>query len=339
MKTAILYQSQPAPAVGGIVKPMKSGGYRDSGADIAFALYQAKAEIVLPSANPQQDNELDWVFPDTVTGIDQARKLAAECLWLNTVTYPGHPIEAAIRDGIRCIGQLPEDMGRYDDKFFTNQLVEKKYPGYTATQIIVDLNSNFDALDYPAVVKPIRGRGSQGVMMVSCAFECQKIVSEMLISGRYGERFIFEPYLTGREFTVAVLPPSPNDPGTWRALPVVERVNHQRGIAPYNGVVAVMANSFATTPSVELDELRERCQRVAAMLNLRGLTRIDARQDSNGQIRIFDINMKPNMTAAGRRGREDQDSLIMIAARAYGWSFVTLLEQLLQCAWRNSDFD
>lgn len=37
MKIAVLYQSQEPPPVNGIRKPMKDGGYRDSGADLRFA--------------------------------------------------------------------------------------------------------------------------------------------------------------------------------------------------------------------------------------------------------------------------------------------------------------
>lgn len=38
IKVAIIYQIQTPPARNGIVKPMKPGGYADSGADIGFPL-------------------------------------------------------------------------------------------------------------------------------------------------------------------------------------------------------------------------------------------------------------------------------------------------------------
>ena len=43
--------------------------------------------------------------------------------------------------------------------------------------------------------------------------------------------------------------------------------------------------------------------------------RIDCRADRDGEYRIFDLNMKPNVTGVGRPGRADQDSLSLIAAR------------------------
>ena len=44
-----------------------------------------------------------------------------------------------------------------------------------------------------------------------------------------------------------------------------------------------------------------------------------------GPFKLFDLNMKPNMTGPGRPGRDDQDSLVCMAAAAHGWSFQDLL--------------
>ena len=46
--------------------------------------------------------------------------------------------------------------------------------------------------------------------------------------------------------------------------------------------------------------------------------------------------MKPNMTGAGRPGRDDQDSLSAIAARGMGWDYADLLMAMLNCAWKAS---
>ena len=78
------------------------------------------------------------------------------------------------------------------------------------------------------------------------------------------------------------------------------RFNHEDGIAPYNGVVAVTANS--KVPSEE--ELREesymelcrQCARVAEKLKATAPIRIDARRytdESSSKFALFDVNMKP----------------------------------------------
>ena len=45
VKVAVLYQAQLPPAVGETQKPMKQGGYKDSGADIAFTLQLLKLAV------------------------------------------------------------------------------------------------------------------------------------------------------------------------------------------------------------------------------------------------------------------------------------------------------
>ena len=46
--------------------------------------------------------------------------------------------------------------------------------------------------------------------------------------------------------------------------------------------------------------------------------------------------MKPNMTGAGRAGREAEDSLTAIAARAIGWRYLDLLLNMTRQAWPSS---
>ena len=46
--TAILYQSKLPPIKDGVQKPMKLGGYSDSGADIACELKKNGVRIVTP---------------------------------------------------------------------------------------------------------------------------------------------------------------------------------------------------------------------------------------------------------------------------------------------------
>jgi len=80
--------------------------------------------------------------------------------------------------------------------------------------------------------------------------------------------------------------------------------------------------------------LLEACVEAAQAVGALAPIRIDCRQDGHGAYRLFDLNAKPNMTGAGRPGRDDQDSLSAIAARAIGWDYPTLLGAMAACAWR-----
>ena len=120
-------------------------------------------------------------------------------------------------------------------------------------------------------------------------------------------------------------------PAHW-TLPPVRRFNHQGGIAPYSGVVRVLDNS-AVIPSAErgteLETISAACASAGRLLDTVAPIRIDCRADAGGVFRIFDVNLKPNMTGPGRPGREGQDSLLLIAARDLGWDYGDLLDAVL----------
>ena len=83
-------------------------------------------------------------------------------------------------------------------------------------------------------------------------------------------------------------------------------------------------DSSAVTPeearSSEFREVVDACVAAARMVRARASIRIDPRAYALGRQQLFDLNMKPNMSGAGRPGRDNQDSLYPIAARNAGWT-------------------
>jgi D-alanine-D-alanine ligase len=220
-----------------------------------------------------------------------------------------------------------------------------------APSFLVDkskLNSIEESLEqfgmrFPLVLKPIRGRGSEGVTMVDTLSKLQISANELLQDSKYGDKIIVEQYLSGQEITITVMPIGHykiNEKFTFKkfwALPIVKRFNHINGIAPYNGVVAVVKNSSLLNET-ELKEEKylvamRQCEEAAILVGAKAPIRVDCRE-SNGKFFLFDLNMKPNMTGSGRPGREDQDSLTCIAARGIGWNFTNLLLNMLRQAWK-----
>ena len=149
-----------------------------------------------------------------------------------------------------------------------------------------------EGFSFPAILKPVRGRGSQGVVKVNSLAHLKEVASSLLaerdtveyVGGegkekeyhpppspsvisvpRYGDVLILEEFLDGDELTVTVMPPgeysssilSGRETGKeaekeaggyiqlsmYTSLPPVLRFNHHDGVAPYNGVVAVVQNS------------------------------------------------------------------------------------------------
>lgn len=103
-------------------------------------------------------------------------------------------------------------------------------------------------------------------------------------------------------------------------------------------VVAVTRNSAALTPAEasvpQVAALMDACAKAFEAVGALAPIRIDCRADASGNYKLFDLNAKPNMTGAGRPGRDEQDSLSAIAARASGWSYGDLLEAMLDGAWK-----
>ena len=74
MNIAILYHVKEPPQVGNIRKPMKEGGYSDSGSDLAYELNKNGYNLITPVEN--------WVFGDDDEGITKAINMGADVLWL-----------------------------------------------------------------------------------------------------------------------------------------------------------------------------------------------------------------------------------------------------------------
>jgi D-alanine-D-alanine ligase-like ATP-grasp enzyme len=353
--TAILYQALPPPVIDGLRKDAKPGGYSDGGADIGYALAGMGSRVVTPVPRPDPAVALDWVFPDTDEGIAAALDAGATVLWANTVLFAGHPLEQQL-GRVEIVGQLPAAMQAYDDKFATNAAlgraglpVARSILVSTVAREGVCALADMDAaladgaLDLPMIVKPVRGRGSQGVTLVRDAAQLRDAAIALLTSRAFGDTIMVEEFLEGEEVTVTVMPPaSPTvtgdmSPAHW-ALRPVRRFNQKDGVAPYNGDVAVTANSVAIDEGrladADVAAMIEACVAAARLVDARGAIRIDCRQDAAGVFRLFDLNMKPNMTGPGRPGRDDQDCLSAIAARADGWRYPDLLAAMLSARWR-----
>ncbi len=348
IKVAVLYQAKNPPKKDGIQKPMKPGGYSDSGADIAFELAKNNVEVIKPVKNPNINKDKDWVFPDTKEGIEKALESGANIFWLNTVLYKNHPIEKYFNKNIEFIGQKPKLVDVFDDKIYTNNLLRSNNIPIPKIEIITKENSKNLSLEleFPLVLKPIRGRGSQGVTKIENRNELIENINVFFSENTYGNALYVEQYLNGQEITVTVMPKGNYviDNKTkyfdrpW-CLPPVKRFNHKNGIAPYNGLVAVMENSAVLDDielaSKEMQEVCENCIQSAELIDIKAPIRIDCRANEKGNYFLFDLNLKPNMTGPSRSHRENQDSLTLMSAKKIGWDYFQLLNNMLNQKWKN----
>ncbi|KAF6833775.1 fungal specific transcription factor domain-containing protein [Colletotrichum musicola] len=307
-KVAVLYQAIDPPIINGVRKPMKPGGYRDSGADIAYNLQATKAvDVVCPVSRPSPEKDSDWCFPDTEEGVLHAVEQGATHLWANTILFASHPLQTSqalndIQDTLRVVSQGPLVVEKYDDKELVNNLLRltgdftmpRAWTIHDGPTAIADMKK--EELPFPIVAKPIRGRGSHGVKVCQ---HLNKLTAHAEALFKESPTIMLEEYLAGEEATVTVMPPTAEKSDYW-ALPIVTRFNHQDGIAPYNGVVAVTANSRVVTAEEEKDpaygQIARECERAAKVLGVTAPIRIDVRRfndSKDSRFALFDVNMKP----------------------------------------------
>lgn len=260
--------------------------------------------MITPSPHPDPSQDMGWCYADTEEGILQAVERGATHLWANTILFASHPLQTSsalerYQDSVRIVGQGPLVVERYDDKQYVNDLLRKlgvfTMPKAWAIHDNEDLGTSCKEITYPVVAKPVRGRGSQGVKV---CYNLEELLTHARALLSTSSCIILEEFLEGEEITITVMPPSQSDSEYW-TLPIVTRFNHQQGIAPYNGVVAVTANSRTVAES-ELDptyiQAIEECKQTAQVLGVAAPIRIDARRVKNSNVSkfaLFDVNMKP----------------------------------------------
>lgn len=340
---AVLYQALPPPTVDGVHKPPKVGGYSDSSADIAYGLQQRGVPVLTPHPSPSHKGHLEWCFPDTEAGIKEVIERGVKCLWLNTVLFAGHPVwELASKASLQVIGQKGETWDRFDDKHFTNSLfMHHSLPVPHSVKVRIEGGGVLalpDDLSCPVIVKPVRGRGSFGVTLCKDLSSLDNAFKELKGTGN---EVIVEEYLSGDEITVTVMPPGrytidgrERIISTFWSLPPVKRVGHSDGVLPYSGKIPVVQNSrVITEPDPSLAVIREACEKASALVAAKAPVRIDCRRDGRGVYKLFDFNLKPNITGQGRRGREEADSLVALSARAIEWDYSDLLLNIWANSW------
>ena len=160
-------------------------GYRDSSADIAYCLREAGESVITPTTSPDPTVDTDWCFPDNEAGVLSAIKAGANVLWANTTLHSKHSL-VTLRDkvtvGTKFVGQNPIDTERYEDKAYTNQWLNQGELGgkFPKSWLIAKHEAGrLQEIEVPAVLKPIRGRGSHGVVRVGDKSELMKKAEEL----------------------------------------------------------------------------------------------------------------------------------------------------------------
>jgi D-alanine-D-alanine ligase len=192
-------------------------------------------------------------------------------------------------------------------------------------------------LELPVIVKPLHEGSSKGISTRSLCHSWDEVESEVArLVDRYSEPAIIERFLSGREFTVAIL----GNDGDGRALPIVEL---DFGVLPSGAppLYGFEAKWIWDGPHSPLDlyqcparctpQLQSRIEEIAMaafkLLRCRDWARIDIRCDESDNPHILEVNPLPGVLPD-----PDNNSCYPKAARAAGLSFDEVILAVLRAA-------
>jgi D-alanine-D-alanine ligase len=169
-------------------------------------------------------------------------------------------------------------------------------------------------LGLPVIVKPPSGGSTLGLTLAHDRAELESAVEE---ARRYQDRIMFERYIPGREFTVAILGEEALPVG--EIIPAHELFDYECKYQP-----GLCEEIFPA----DLDEatsarMRELALRVHKVLFMRDFSRVDFILDAQGNPWCLEANALPGMTA---------NSLLPKAAAAAGIPFPELCERMVRIA-------
>lgn len=186
------------------------------------------------------------------------------------------------------------------------------------------IESFFDNNDLTrAILKPARSGSSIGVTEVTSPEQCLAAFKGMLEEG-IDQRFVLEPFATGKEFTLIVLQNEQGDPVA--LLPTeIEITDDSQSLFDYRlkylptRQVAYHMPPRFTDETVE--KIRSQAASIFSTLKLQDVVRIDGWVMEDGHIWFSDINLASGL---------EQNSFFFLQAAYLGWSHTEVLHFILQ---------
>lgn len=274
--------------------------------------------------------DLAWLNTGGVQG-KNAISHAPSMLELSGVPYVGHsPINYALMDHKLSFKRVLRGIGVRTAEFVVWDPVEHG----SARGILPTFRRELAHLGSRWVVKPVTGRASKFIYTVTQESELVEAVEE--VYRHTYNAVLIETYLPGREFAVSGGPRvwykdgvfvKPQQP---RLFSYVERFFEQdemiftsmdqRPIGPKRaGVIARERD-----PAV-IDRLNAICTPVIQKLGLNYLIRMDVREDENGDLRVLEVNPKPDLS----KPMKGTFSLVALGLQEHGITYNDLIISLL----------
>lgn len=199
------------------------------------------------------------------------------------------------------------------DKLLAKELM--RFHGIpTADWTVVTGIDQIEAIELPAVVKPIDCGSSIGISLVDTKYELKAAISE---ASKYSNnsRILIENKIVGREFSVGIL----RD----QVLPAIELIP-KSGFYDYQ-------NKYQKGRTVEIvpaqieenlaEQMKDLAYKTHQMLGMSVCSRTDFLIDQDNNIFVIEVNSLPGMTP---------NSLLPQEAKAIGFEFNELCESIVE---------
>lgn len=184
-------------------------------------------------------------------------------------------------------------------------------PRYELLRDKADCAQLIERLGTPLIVKPVHEGSSIGM---SKAGNLAELEAAWDAAQQYDDQSLVEQWISGAEFTVAIL--------DGRALPAI-RLRTTHTFYDYNAKYLANDTQYicpCELPAEKEQELAELCLRAFNAVGCRGWGRVDVMQDESGRFYLLEVNTVPGMT---------DHSLVPMAARAAGMTFTDLVLAIL----------
>ncbi len=164
----------------------------------------------------------------------------------------------------------------------------KIVPGYCITPLdIKDINThNGINIDYPFIIKPSSNGSSIGVFLISNELDLSVLKSN---NWEYGNEIIIEEYISGKEFTVAVM-----DNKVIGALEINSHNSFYDFESKYSGDTSIHISNYDLDKNIE-DIMFKSAELAYKACHCSGMARIDFRYDGKDMY-FLEINTQPGMT-------------------------------------------
>jgi D-alanine-D-alanine ligase len=206
-----------------------------------------------------------------------------------------------------------------------------------AFQVVSSPEEPLNGLKYPVIVKPLWEGSSMGIGNDSLVFDKSDVPSRVeRIVSQYRQPAILESFLSGREFTAAIL----GNGDDLRVLPLVE-IDFRTLPEGASHIYSYEAKWIWDRPEsplkiftcpAEIDreleaKITDLCKRAYVALGCRDWCRIDVRLDEAMQPHILEVNPLPGILPD-----PDDNSCFPKAARAAGMSYGDLICEVMRIA-------